>query len=144
MDALAVMREVLNKLQEDGVPGPQLLHLHTEFNLDLGKGTQFRVTAASRQHRTTLQHALENTSETQMKQAIAFLSNSVVKRAHWIPEHVPRGVLARTADQELPGEILRKELHNQLQSAKVEIDKLCKNAIKKHRNIVELRGWNYV
>lgn len=141
MDPLAVMKELLDKLQEDGVPGPQLLRLHTEFNLELGKGTQFRVTAASRQHRTMLQHALESTSETQMKQAIAFLLDSVVKRAHWIPEHVPRGVLARKADQELSGEILREEIHNQLQSAKVEIDKLCKNAIRKHRNIVELRGW---
>ena len=141
MDPSAVMKEVLDKLHEDGVPGPQLLRLYTEYNLELGKGTQFRVTAASRQHRIMLQRAHESVSGTQLKHAVTFLSDSVVKRAHWIPEHIPRGVPARTADQELSGEILKKELHNQLQSAKVEIDKLCKPAIRKHRNIVELRAW---
>ena len=141
LDPLAVMKEVLDKLFEDGVPGPQLLRLHTEFSLELGRGTQFRVTTASRQHRLMLQRAHDNVSETQLKRAIALMLDSVIKRAHWIPENVPRGVLGRETNQELSGESLRRELHNQLRSAKAEIDKLCKRAIKKHRNIVELRGW---
>ena len=140
-----MMREVLNKLWENDVKGPQLFRLDSEFGLAIGEGTQFRVSGPSANFKKKVQHARKLNQDTgtgsSLVTTLDSLSSSVVKRARWIPDPATRRQKAEVRAQKLSRQDLTKELHSQLLSAKKEIDRLCHTAYRRHPNIVQLRGW---
>lgn len=140
-EALGFMKEVLDKLWENNVPGPQLLRLESEFALELGHGAQFKVTGPSAAHASSLRHALSATPDESLASTLKYLSTSVVKRAFWEPDMNVYQRRAEVRVQKLSRQDLTKQLHSQLRSAKQEIDRLCHERYKGHPNIVRLRGW---
>jgi serine/threonine protein kinase len=136
-----MMREVLDALYENKVQGPQLFRLDSEFGLELGSGLQFTVTAASDEYTAKLKYAIDSWPDNFLKPAMSNLLSSVVKRAHWQPEAAPHRRHHKQGPQDVSIRDSKKELHIQLRSAKVEIEKLCNRAYQKHPNIVKLRGW---
>lgn len=140
-EALGFMKEVLDKLWENNVPGPQLFRLESEFALELGHGAQFKVTGPSAAHARSLRLARGATLDEPLASTLEYLSTSVVKRAFWEPEINPEQRRAEVRVQKLSRQDLTKQLHSQLRSAKQEIDRLCHERYKGHRNIVRLRGW---
>lgn len=138
-DALGMMRDVLNKLWENRVPGPQLFRLASEFNSELGEGSQFKVTAACTDFETKLQSTIRSSGILNIRPALADLRTCVVKRAHLHPKSEIRRRYEARGSRENRDVV--EEVQMQLHSAKTEIDKLCNVAYRKHANIVKLRGW---
>jgi hypothetical protein len=127
LDALVAMREVLDTISQNNVNGPRLFRLDSEFGLLLGKGTQFRVTGPSEEFKTRLdraQRALSTSDQKRLGEAIRSLSSSVVKRARWAPDSTNRRLREEAHGEELSRQNLTRELHSQLRSAKVEIERL--------------------
>ncbi|KAF7944489.1 hypothetical protein EAE96_010880 [Botrytis aclada] len=147
IDALKAMEEVLEIISQNDIQGPQLLRLNSEFSLELGKGTQFRVIGASNEFRSKLKRArkLDNVELSQEKailwDTLDTLANSVVKRALWTPDLANRRFLSEAHGENLSIQDMARELESQLRSAKKEIDKLCNESYRKHPNIVRLWGW---
>ncbi|KAF7886677.1 uncharacterized protein EAF02_003324 [Botrytis sinoallii] len=147
IDALEAMKEVLEIILQNDIQGPQLFRLNSEFSLELGKGTQFRVTGASKEFRSKLKRArkLDNVELSQEKailwDTLDTLANSVVKRALWTPDLTNRRFLSEAHGENLSKQDMARELESQLRSAKKEIDKLCNKSYREHPNIVRLWGW---
>lgn len=147
IDALRAMKEVLEVILKNDIQGPQLFRLDSEFDLELGKGTQFKVTGASRQFRDNIR-LMRKSEEVGVSQEegslwrmLDDLANSVVKRALWTPDLSNRQFLVEAHGKQLSQQDMTRELESQLRSAQKEIDKLCNKAYKRHPNIVRLKGW---
>ncbi|KAM0157359.1 hypothetical protein ACHAQE_005997 [Botrytis cinerea] len=147
ISALKAMKEVLEIISQNDIEGPQLFRLNREFNLELGKGTQFRVTGASKEFRSKLKRArkLDNVEASQEEallwDTLDTLADSVVKRALWTPDLTNRRFLSEAHGEQLSQQDMARELESQLRSAEKEIDKLCNKAYRKHPNIIRLWGW---
>ncbi|TEY39362.1 hypothetical protein BOTCAL_0462g00050 [Botryotinia calthae] len=147
IDALKAIREVLEIISQNDIEGPQLFRLNSEFSLELGKGTQFRVTGASKEFRSKVKRArkLDNVEPSQEEaflwETLDTLADSVVKRALWTPDLTNRRFLSEAHGEQLSQQDMARELESQLRSAKKEIDKLCNKAYRKHPNIIRLWGW---
>ncbi|PMD16335.1 hypothetical protein NA56DRAFT_753196 [Hyaloscypha hepaticicola] len=144
LNALLAMRQVLDTISENDVNGPRLFRLDSEFGLELGEGTQFRVTGPSEEFKNRLERALRATSgadQERLGNTIRSLASSVVKHARWIPDLTNRRRAAEARGEQLSPDDLTKELHSQLRSAKVEIERLRNKSYRQHDNIVKLLGW---
>lgn len=137
-DPLEAMRTLLSTLCENDVPGPLMFRLHMEFNLELGKGTQFEVLGASKEFKALLEEATPKTPNSRFTKSSNDLRRSVVKRARGRPETSHRLARHKATSQDTLGDAIAEELDFQIESARSEIDKLCSV---KHPNIVDLLGW---
>lgn len=137
-DPLKAMRTLLSTLLDNDVPGPLMFRLHREFNLELGKGTQFEVLGASKEFKALLKEAATKIPDGRFTKSSNDLRMSVVKRARGQPETSRRPARDKPTSQDTLRDAIADELDFQIQSARSEIDKLC---YMKHPNIVDLLGW---
>ncbi|MCJ1230508.1 hypothetical protein MMC12_007182 [Toensbergia leucococca] len=148
LDPLEVIKDVLDTLWENKVPGPFLFRLKNEFTDEVGEGRQFKVTAASTEYTAKLERALPlikassssaNPLDTLYSATERQLS-CVVKRAHWIPDPPPRPLPDQPKGNS-SSKVVARELEAQIQSTQREIHKLCNRSFRRHPNIVNLLGW---
>lgn len=121
-------RDVLNSLvqvfHENNVPGPNWFRLETEFTEILGRGAQCTV------------HAIGQ--ETRRRTLRAYTTKPIL-RQDWPVS----GIAVKKYRSLRTTTFKHNELSRHLSLAKREIETLSSPHLRKHKNIVQLRGWGF-
>ncbi|KAF4628434.1 hypothetical protein G7Y89_g9721 [Cudoniella acicularis] len=132
------LAQIFNTLLEKSIPGPTLIRLRTEFNHVLGRGRQFEVLALSGELQA-LCATIETGAATSGLVDIRLLKTYAVK--YPLPPSTASRFGSNEDEVEAVGDATSRSFAAQLHSAKVEIEKLCKDSLRQHPNIVKLLRW---
>lgn len=128
-DPIIVLSNLMVTLKDSHIPGPRLIRLQTEFNVELGCGAQSEVFGFDESildgHGLTPQDLPDS-----MRKSITGVA---IKRfrVHGAKRRQPRPSTSISSEEFV---FLCKAAHQ-------EIDVLCKSAFRKHPNIVRLISW---
>jgi serine/threonine protein kinase len=128
-DPIIVLSNLMVTLKDSNIPGPQLIRLQTEFNVELGCGAQSEVFGFD-------ESVLDEYGLTPQD-----LPDSMRKS---ITEVAIKRFRVHGAKRRQPGpgtSISSEEFVFLCKAAHQEIDVLCKSAFRKHPNIVRLISW---
>lgn len=117
---LQVLKELLNILHRNSIPGPLLIRLEKEFNLLAGEGGEGKVFGASTNFRRDLASIPAEPEIPRLIQSAQFWRNCVIKRL-------------RSGES--------RGLAFQVNSAHTEIRLLSRSSLRSHANVVRLLGW---
>ncbi|OCL05379.1 hypothetical protein AOQ84DRAFT_390893 [Glonium stellatum] len=134
-DEFKEIRQIFQTLSQQNIPGPRLVRMNTEFNLQVKRGGQARVSRASIKMQSLLS-SLERSGP---------LPNVPIID----PAGEPEGVVLHRSGQfwrnvvikQLRTDDGRADLTFQVGSALSEIKRLCHPLFRRHRNVVSLLGW---
>lgn len=128
-DPIIVLSNLMVTLKDSNIPGPQLIRLQTEFNLELGCGAQSEVFGFDESVLDEHGLKLQDLSDSMRKN----ITEVAIKRfrVHGAKRRQPRSGTSISSEEFV---FLCKAAHQ-------EIDVLCKSAFRKHPNIVRLISW---
>jgi serine/threonine protein kinase len=129
-DPIIVLGNLMDTLRENGIPGPQLLRLKTEFDNPLGHGAQSEVFGFN--HSILTAHGAD-AGDPRLPKEIRKLTTIAIKRSRVLNSR-KRGSATETS-------LSSEEFVFLCTAAHREIDVLCHKAFHKHPNIVSLVGW---
>lgn len=124
---VAILNRLLNTLHENGVPGPQLFRLESEFSFPLGEGGQGNVRGLDLAFKEKYRRTHKRIRKTWPVERIA------------IKQHLGRAREAWNGGQKPP--VSQDDLCSRFRAAECEVLALAPGLFRNEPNIVKLVGW---